>query len=81
MKCQSICYNGGKVINGVGVKRRSQCKVVRSQKDDKFVLERGFRWDPALQRWVEEKRLSGKEFSIDATQITTKTGETYTVLY
>ena len=45
----------------------------------KVKLQRGFRWDPALQRWVEEKRNVGKEFSAADMTIKTKTGDEYVV--
>lgn len=36
----------------------------------------GFRWDPALQRWLKDDRFAGKNFP---TTVKTKTGEEYTV--
>ena len=47
--------------------------------EKKLKLERGFRWDPALQRWVEEKRNVGKEFDASDMIIKTKTGDEYVV--
>lgn len=50
-----------------------------SSSDPVVKLERGFRWDPALQRWVEEKRNTGKKFSASDMIIKTKTGDEYMV--
>lgn len=68
-----------------GVLIRRGCVPLKASKNDpptpekKVKLERGFRWDPSLQRWIEEKRLEGQEFPEEGMKIKTKTGDEYTV--
>ena len=71
----------------IGLRRPLPCSTTQiratgkgnTAKEKKLKLERGFRWDPALQRWVEEKRNVGKEFDASDMIIKTKTGDEYVV--
>ncbi|GMH32229.1 hypothetical protein BSKO_00063 [Bryopsis sp. KO-2023] len=62
---------------GVGVRSRRVPRI-RAEKSEEAAKtdQPGFRWDPALQRWLRDDRLAGKDFP---TTVKTKTGEEYTV--